>query len=97
MQEWHRYDMPLVGTFVVGDETVLFVNIEHADGVEGYLPVPDLWLYTVLTGEEEVVTYSQVFTDVADMYRTVSKCFEGKETVVGLEMDGAIQYWYRLP
>lgn len=78
---WHQYDVPLVGTFRVGDTTVLFTAIGDVDDTIS------VWAYVPLTPARSAAIAEQSFSDVRQMQCVVEDCFRDQEAVITIARD----------
>jgi hypothetical protein len=90
LDEWHRYDVPLVGTFDVGSASVLFAAMGDASGDVS------IWAYAELTSAEAAEVSTRVFDDTEDLQRAVEEYFHGKEAVIGLASGLQLKRWGRV-
>ncbi|GGO30830.1 hypothetical protein GCM10010116_61740 [Microbispora rosea subsp. aerata] len=78
---WHEYEIPLSGTFRVGDNVILFTQVlESSHGLSA-------WAYTCLTPEQVDSTSNAYFSSVDELHQFVENCFLGKEAVLTLVRD----------
>lgn len=91
LDEWHRYDIPLVGTFRVGPSTVLFAAMDDASGDVS------IWAYVELTPAEAAEAAARTFDDTEDLQRAVEHYFHGKEAVICFASHLRIKRWGRVP
>jgi hypothetical protein len=87
LQVWYEYEHPYVGTFTVGDVTVLF-NV--LGGVETEMTV---WTYTCLEPEEASDLADVSFASVPELRTFVQRLLSGRQLVFALADDLIINSW----
>lgn len=84
---WHEYEIPLIGTFRVNDDLVIFTQV---------LESPhdlSVWAYACVDLADNDVT----FDSVEELRRFVEDRFMGREAVLALAKDGRIgDHWTRI-
>ena len=90
LDEWHHYDVPLMGTFRVGAATVMFVAMGDASGDTS------IWAYAELTDAESSEAAEAAFDSTEDMQTAAGRYFNGKEAVIALASDLRIRQWGRV-
>lgn len=84
---WHEYEVPLVGTFRMDDQTVLFALVGD--------PNDDLtvWAYRCLSPEEAAAADDLAFESVGELGEHVERMFAHREAVLALAGDLLIREW----
>ena len=86
---WHEYEIPLVGTFCLDGQTVLFTLVGDPDD--------DLtvWAYRCLSAEEAQVADDLTFDSGGELNEYVARLFADHEAVLALAGDLHISEWTR--
>jgi hypothetical protein len=83
---WWMYEIPLVGTFVIDDRTVLFTSLGDPDRGAS------VWAYTYLN-DDLAGLRDTTFEDVDALDDRVGGLFAGRRAVFALTRDYRIQQW----
>lgn len=86
---WLEYEVPLIGTFVVAGETVLFRAI--GDATEK----ASVWAYTWLSATEAKDAASREFETAAEMRLYAEALFTRREAAFALAHGLKIRHWSR--
>ena len=83
LEVWQAYEVPLVGTFTLGGQTILFSVVGDADAsmlVYAYVPLT-------------VDVSDRTFVDAAELGRFVNEQFDGQKCVIALAPDARLDRW----
>lgn len=86
---WLEYEVPLVGTFEVAGQTVLFRAI--GDATEN----TSVWAYVCLSAAEADDAASREFESAVEMRKYTEELFANSEAVFALAHDLKIRRWSR--
>jgi hypothetical protein len=87
LRVWHAYDHPLVGTFTVGSEDVLFMLVADFDGRLS------VWAYTPMTTGEAEDCRAREFRSVSDLRDFLEGFFRGRPMAFAMAADLLITQW----
>lgn len=90
LDEWHRYDIPRVGTFRIGPRITLFSVLGDTEYFAS------IWLYVELSMEEAAEGAARVFGDTKELMLTVEKYTTGKQALLALAVNLRLQYWKQI-
>lgn len=86
---WHRYDIPLAGTYQLGDRRVLFTVV--GDTSQNL----SVWAYAPLTATDEVRADNAEFASTDEMRRFIEDMFANREAVFALARHLRVWKWTR--
>jgi hypothetical protein len=84
---WHAYDTPLVGTFRILHQLVLFTVIEDTSNEL------TVWAYIPISGENEHLVSEGSFASVAKMREFIVSMFAGHEATFALAWNKRLWKW----
>lgn len=87
---WHEYEIPLVGTFRIDGDLVLFTQVLESSQRFS------VWAYVCPSSTEIEEISTMTFTSVDDLRDYVERVFQGREAVLALARDDRIiGHWTR--
>ncbi|WP_283135279.1 hypothetical protein [Rhizohabitans arisaemae] len=84
---WHQYEVPLVGTFMWGKQTVLFTVVGDANGHVS------IWAYIDLAEEQATELRDLEFESEDELRRFVATAFSGRKALLALARDLCVGEW----
>lgn len=84
---WQEYEVPLVGTFSVGDSTVLFTAVSDTSALLS------VWAYRALSPAEAAEAVTLEFDTPEDLRQCVERYFAGHEAIFALAHDLRVRQW----
>lgn len=86
LEVWHEYEIPLIGTFRLNEQLVLFTQVMESDrGLSA-------WAYVCLGAED---LSGVEFVSIDEMRDFVEAKFLGREAVLALAKDDLLGQWTR--
>ena len=83
----HVHDFPLIGTFELGDDTILFACLT------GAMSRSNVWAYTCLSETQRQALDAFDAETTEELEQFVHSLFEGNRAAFALALDGEVREW----